>query len=54
MELDRVYISQIDFTQDLLGFFVATDVPTALKDLSESIPLILKPSKKHKQLMTCL
>jgi len=37
-----------------LGFFVAPDVSKDLKDLCDAIPFVLEPSKKHKQLMSCL
>ena len=47
-EVERAYVAQIDFTQDLLGFFIAPDVDAALKDLIEAIPLGLKKGRGYK------
>lgn len=41
-ELSRVYIKQIDYTQDLLGFFVSVDIFNDIKYLAKTIDF--KPS----------
>ena len=54
-ELDRIYIKQIDYKQDLKSFIVSKDIENDLKYLTNLIGLYLKPTTSHdyKQLMNC-
>jgi hypothetical protein len=47
----NVYIRQIDYTQDLLGFFMSLDVVADLKILSAKLDM--EPHGSNKQLATC-
>lgn len=51
-ELSRIHIRQIDYTQDLLGFFVSAKINEDLTTLADELGF--KVARDFKQLMTCI